>query len=124
PASDAVIAAAVAMLMRVALPLAVMRPVGMLSDAALPVMLLVMGMQLERAVMPRDPRAVAVAVLLSLAGGPVAGVAISTLFGLYGPARQAAILLASMPAAVVTTVLALEFDLDPSFATTLVFVST
>jgi predicted permease len=29
-----------------------------------------------------------------------------------------------MPAAVVTTVLALEFDLDPSFATSAVFVST
>jgi predicted permease len=29
-----------------------------------------------------------------------------------------------MPAAVVTTVLALEFDLDPSFATSTVFVST
>jgi predicted permease len=29
-----------------------------------------------------------------------------------------------MPAAVVTTVLALEFDLDPSFATSVVFVST
>ena len=45
-------------------------------------------------------------------------------FGFSGPARQAAVLLASMPAAVVTTVLALEFELDPSFATSAVFVST
>ena len=112
------------MLTHAALPLAVMRPIGMLSDAALPVMLLVMGMQLERAVMPTHPAAVAVAVALSLVVSPLVGVGLSILLGLSGPARQAAILLASMPAAVVTTVLALEFDLDPNFATSVVFVST
>jgi predicted permease len=124
PALYAVVAAGVIMLTHAALPLAVMRPIGMLSDAALPVMLLVMGMQLERAVRPKHPAAVAVAVALSLAVSPVVGVGLAILLGLSGPARQAAILLASMPAAVVTTVLALEFDLDPNFATSVVFVST
>ena len=46
------------------------------------------------------------------------------LLGLTGLARQVAIVGASMPAAVITTVLALEFDLDPSFATGAVFLST
>ena len=124
PAIYAVSAAGVVLLTRVALPLAVMRPIGMLSDAALPIMLIVMGMQLERVVRPEHPTAVAVAVALSLAVGPIVGVALSTLLGFAGPARQAAIVLASMPAAVVTTVLALEFDLDPSFATSVVFAST
>ena len=124
PAIYAVVAAGVMMLTRAAVPLAVMRPISMLSDAALPIMLLVMGMQLERAVKPTHPTAVAVAVALSLAVGPIVGLGLSSLLGLSGPARQAAILLASMPAAVVTTVLALEFDLDPSFATSTVFVST
>jgi hypothetical protein len=124
PAIYAVVAAGVMMLTRAAVPLAVMRPISMLSDAALPIMLLVMGMQLERAVKPTHPTAVAVAVALSLAVGPIVGLGLSSLLGLSGPARQAAILLASMPAAVVTTVLALEFDLDPGFATSTVFVST
>jgi predicted permease len=124
PAIYAVVAAGTIMLTRIQLPLAVMRPIGMLSDAALPVMLLVMGMQLERAVMPKHPAAVATAVSLSLVVGPLVGIGLSGVLGLSGPARQAAILLASMPAAVVTTVLALEFDLDPSFATSAVFVST
>jgi predicted permease len=83
-----------------------------------------MGMQLERAVMPRHPRAVAIAVTLSLVVGPIVGLGLSILLDFSGPARQAAILLASMPTAVVTTVLALEFDLDPGFATSAVFVST
>ena len=124
PAIYAVVAAGVMMLTRATVPLAVMRPISMLSDAALPIMLLVMGMQLERAVRPTHPTAVAVAVGLSLLVGPIVGVGLSSLLGFSGPARQAAILLASMPAAVVTTVLALEFDLDPSFATSTVFVST
>ena len=124
PAIYAVVAAAMIMLTRVQLPQAAMRPIGMLSDAALPIMLLVMGMQLERAVMPKQPAAVAIAVLLSIGVSPIVGMGLSILLGLSGPARQAAILLASMPAAVVTTVLALEFDLDPSFATSAVLVST
>jgi len=124
PAIYAVVAAGVMMLTRATVPLAVMRPISMLSDAALPIMLLVMGMQLERAVRPTHPTAVAVAVGLSLVIGPIVGLGLSSLLGFSGAGRQAAILLASMPAAVVTTVLALEFDLDPSFATSTVFVST
>ena len=124
PAIYAVAAAAVFLLMRVELPPAVMRPIRMLSDAALPTMLLVMGMQLERAGKTTHATAVAVAVALSLVGGPIVGLGLSALLDLSGPARQAAILMASMPAAVITTVLALEFDLDPGFATSAVFFST
>ena len=124
PAIYAVAAAALVMATQATLPQAVMRPIGMLSDAALPIMLIVMGMQLERAVKPRQPMAVALAVALSLVVGPLAGLGLSNLLGLSGPARQAAILMASMPTAVVTTVIALEFDLEPNFATSAVFVST
>jgi hypothetical protein len=85
PAIYAVVAAGVVMLTRAAVPLAIMRPIGMLSDAALPIMLLVMGMQLERAVKPTHPTAVAVAVALSLAVGPIVGVGLSSLLGLSGP---------------------------------------
>ena len=124
PAIYAVAAAAVVMASRVQLPLAAMRPISMLSDAALPTMLLVLGMQLERAVMPKRPVAVLVAVMLSLVVGPIVGLGLSAVVGLEGPARQAGIMMASMPAAVITTVLALEFDLEPSFATSAVFLST
>jgi len=37
-------------------PEAVMRPIDLLSDAALPVMILILGMQLERAVWPAGDR--------------------------------------------------------------------
>jgi predicted permease len=105
-------------------PLAVMRPVGLLSDAALPMMILVLGMQLERASTPDRPVLVAAAVGLSLLVAPLVAVALASLLGVAGPGRQAGVVLASMPVAVVTTILALEFDVSPAFVTSAVFAST
>jgi len=124
PALYALIAAGILSVLRIAPPEAVMRPVGMLSDAALTMMLLILGMQLKRAVAPRQPRVVATAVALSLIVSPLIGIGLTLLLGFTGAARSSAITLASMPAAVVTTVLALEFDLDSSFVTSTVFIST
>jgi predicted permease len=105
-------------------PDAIMRPVAMLSDAALPVMILVLGMQLERAVWPARPVIVGLAVGISLVAAPFIALGLAGLLGISGAARQAAVILSSMPVAVVTTILALEFELAPEFVTSAVFVST
>ena len=105
-------------------PPAVMRPIGLLSSAAIPVMLLVLGAQLERHTKPEHPVAVATAVALSLVVAPILAFGLAALLGLEGPARQASIVEASMPAAVATTVLALEFDLDANLSTSVVLFST
>jgi predicted permease len=124
PAVYAVTAAVIVLATRTTMPEAVMRPIHLLSDAAIPVMLLVLGMQLERATMPKRPAVVAAAVVLSLVVAPMIAFGLTAALGLAGAARQAAIVEASMPAAVITTVLALEFDLDASFATSVVFFTT
>ncbi len=105
-------------------PEGVMRPVALLSDAALPVMILVLGMQLERAVWPPRPGIVIAAVGISLLAAPFVALGLTSLLGISGPARQAAVILSSMPVAVVTTILALEFELSPEFVTSAVFLST
>jgi predicted permease len=105
-------------------PDAVMRPVGMLSDAALPLMILILGMQLERAVWPKRPGIVFLAVGISLFVAPLIALGLCAVFGVTGPARQAAVILSSMPVAVITTILSLEFELAPEFVTGAVFVST
>jgi predicted permease len=124
PAIYAVTAAVIVLTTHTTVPPIIMRPVGLLSDAAIPIMLLVLGMQLERAVLPKHPAAVAAAVVLSLVVAPVIAFGLTALLGLTGAARQAAIIEASMPAAVITTVLALEFDLDAAFSTSVVFFTT
>ena len=105
-------------------PEAIMRPIDLLSDAALPVMILVLGMQLERAVWPARPGIVILAVGISLLVAPVVALGLAGLLGVTGPARQSAVILSSMPVAVITTILALEFELDPEFVTSAVFLST
>ena len=105
-------------------PEAILRPVTLLSEAALPLMILVLGMQLERAAAPARPGIVALAVGISLLGAPVVALGLSSVFGVTGPARQAVVTLSSMPVAVIATILALEFELSPEFVTSAVFVST
>jgi predicted permease len=124
PAAWAVVAAAMVLVSGLTMPLALMRPITLLGDAALPMMILVLGMQLERASLPERPRVVAAAVILSLAVAPVVALAMASLLGLAGPARQAAVLQASMPTAVVTTILALEYDVMPAFVTSVVLLAT
>jgi predicted permease len=124
PAIYGIAAALIVLATGIHVPLALTRPAGLLSDAALPMMMLVLGMQLERATVPDRPAVVGVAVGLSLLVAPVVALSLVKLMGVTGPGRQSGVILASMPVAVVTTILALEFDIAPAFVTSAVFLST
>jgi len=124
PAVYGLAAAALVLATGATVPLPLMRPIDLMSDAALPVMMLVLGMQLEGAVMPERPRVAALAVGMALVLAPLVALGLASALGLEGPARQAGIVQASMPGAVVTTVLALEFDVAPAFVTSVVFLTT
>ncbi len=124
PALYGILAAVLALSTGITTPAPLMRPITMLSDAALPLMILVLGMQLERAVVPARPALVVLAVSLSLVLAPLIALGLTFLFNVTGPARQAVVVLASMPVAVATTILALEFDTSPEFVTGAVFLST
>lgn len=124
PALYGVVLALLVIATGVTVPLPAMRPVALLSDAALPLMILVLGMQLERAVWPGRPLATVCTVLVSLVVAPLVAIGLASLLDVSGPARQAAVTMSAMPAAVANTILALEFDLDPNFVTSTVFLST
>jgi len=124
PAVYSAIAAALALAFHVTPPAAVMRPLALLSDAALPLMILVLGMQIEKATWPERPGVVAVAVALSLVATPLAAFGLAHLLGLSGPALQAGVLQSSMPTAVITTMLTLEFGGAINFVTSAVCAAT
>jgi predicted permease len=65
-----------------------------------------------------------VASVLTLAVTPLIAFLASDLLGLEGTARQAAILQAGMPSAVLTTIIAVEFEVAPTFVTACVALST
>jgi hypothetical protein len=81
-------------------------------------------MQLERTARPKRPALVAAAVCLSLLAAPAVALGLTSLLNVSGAARQAVVVLSSMPVAVATTILALEFDASPDFVTGAVFLST
>lgn len=124
PAVYGVIVAGVVVISKTTLPLPVMRPIELLSGASLPMMMLVLGMQLERAAKPENPLLIGLATVLTLIISPLLALGMVKALDLSGAARQAAIIEASMPTAVVTTILALEYEVVPSFVTSVVFVST
>jgi hypothetical protein len=124
PALYGIAAAMVVLATGITVPAALLRPVTMLSDAALPLMILVLGMQLERAAFPKRPALVVTAVCVSLLVAPLVALGLTSLLNVTGAARQAAVVLSSMPVAVATTILALEFDASPDFVTGAVFLST
>ena len=70
------------------------------------------------------PALVALAAVLALVVTPILALGASHLLGLTGVARQAALVQSGMPSAVLTTILALEFDVAPSFVTACVLTST
>ena len=124
PVVYAVLAAGLVLGTGTAVPPSLGRAINLLADAAIPGMILVLGMQLERGAWPERPGLVALAVGLSLAVTPLIAYGLADLLHLAPLARQAAIVQAAMPSAVLTTIIALEFDVAPSFVTSCVLLST
>lgn len=105
-------------------PLPLQRPIDLLAGAALPTMLVILGMQLARARWQGQVGPVGVAASLRLLGGPLIGLLLASLLGLSGPLRQAAVLESAMPTAVINTILAVEYEGQPDFVTSVVLVTT
>ncbi|MBN1666261.1 MAG: AEC family transporter [Anaerolineales bacterium] len=106
------------------LPLPLQRTVSLLSDASIPGMLIILGLQLQKNGPVKNLRALALANGMRLIGGPLIALGLVLVFGLQGTARQVGITQAAMPTAVLSIVLATEYDTEPVFVTTAVFVST
>ncbi len=120
----AILAALVFIVTGAAVPTPVMRPIALLNNAALPMMVLLLGMQLERTALPKRLGVVGLATAGRLVVLPLLALALAAAFGLTGADRQAAVIQASMPAAVMVTVLAVEFQTEPAFVNAVVFLST
>ena len=106
------------------LPLPVDRAVGLLANAAIPAMLVILGLQLKRVSWKNQLAALSLANGIRLAVGPVLAIGLSYLFDLQGAALQAGVSEASMPTAVITIILATEFDTNPAFVTSVVTSTT
>ncbi len=124
PAIYAIILAMVFVRTGWSLPEPLERTVSLAAGAAVPSMLVLLGLELQKAEWTRNLRALSVPVFTRLVIGPIIGLGMAVLFGLQGSARLAGVTEAGMPSAVMNTVLAAEYKLDSSLVTAVVFVST
>jgi len=104
------------------------KAIHLLGQAAVPVMLSVLGVRLAETLQARQRvqhlPALGVAALLRLVVAPALAWLFAGLFGLSGLARDVTVLQSAMPTAVLTTILATEFDTNPPFAALCVLVTT
>jgi predicted permease len=124
PVIYAVILALIYNFFNLRLPLPVDRTISLLSDAAIPVMIVLLGIQLYNSKLSNDVFPVGLSNLLRLVVSPVLAIGLAALFRLEGAAYEAGVLEAAVPTAVLTTVLATEFDIEPALVTTAVVTST
>lgn len=106
------------------LPPAIDRSVKLLADASIPLMIILLGLQLGELGTLSHLRLLFTGTTIRLLLAPIIGIGIATLFGLTGDARTAFIVQAGMPTAVMTIVLATEFDTDRDLALNLIMATT
>jgi len=124
PAFYAVIFAILVYSLKIPIPNPLMRSIDLLSTGAIPVMLVVLGMQIaDLKSMTRVQLAIP-ASLIRLLVAPVIALFVAGWLGLQGLSRATSIIEASMPTAIIMTVIATEFDIRPGLVTSTVVLST
>ena len=106
------------------LPPALGRTSQLLADASIPLMLVLLGLQLGGFRKPDRWRLLLSGAAIRLLLAPLVAIVCASLLSLDGAARSAFILQAGMPTAVLTLILAYEFDTDRDLALNLIMTTT
>lgn len=124
PAIYAVVGAIVFSATAWTVPDALFSAIDIAGRGAIPVMLIVLGMQMADVREIEQVKLAVPAVGLRLLIGPLVGFALAPLFQIQGLNYSASMLQSSVPVAVATIVLATEYDVLPKAMTTTVVLST
>ncbi|WP_322802091.1 AEC family transporter [Thermoflexus sp.] len=124
PSFYAALLAAMARLSGWMLPEPVEAGIALLSRGAIPVLLLVLGLELAHIQLEDRWIAMGLGAFLRLMVIPLVAIPLATVWGLEGPARQAGLLESAMPAAISSVVMAAEFGVYPRTIAGIIFLST
>lgn len=105
-------------------PKFIVRPVELLGQAAIPTMLVLLGMQLASARIHRAWGFFTLAASLRLILGPLVGFLLAALLGMSGLTRDVIVLQTSTPAAVLTLLYAIRFNTRPELVSGAILFST
>ena len=119
-----VLAAVFFKLLGLDLPETVLRPFELLGHAAIPLMLVLLGMQLARTRRLVQPGFLALSSALRLLVAPLLAWLLTTLFGFHGLTRAVIVLQTSTPSAVLPLLYAVRFGTRPDLVASAIFLST
>lgn len=105
-------------------PATLLRPFELLGQAAIPLMLVLLGVQLARTRNLGEPGFLTLSVTLRLAVAPLLAWLLTSLLGFQGLSRDVVILQTSTPSAVLPLLYAVRFDTRPDLVAGAIFVST
>jgi hypothetical protein len=105
-------------------PAFLMQAVGLLAQASLPVFLLLLGIQLSSILFSRRWAILGLGSFVKLAIAPLLAYLLSEWIGLDAASGRVLILAAAAPTAIVTTMLAIEFDAEPELVSSLALTTT
>ncbi len=106
------------------LPLPLQRVADLLGGAAVPGMLVLLGMQLARASLRGQIKPILISAGMRLIVAPLVAAGLVIAFGIGGLTRDVVIVESAMPTAVITSALAIQFDADGDFVAAAILVST
>jgi predicted permease len=124
PTIYALAAALLTVRFNLTLPLPLERSISLVAGGTVPMMLVLLGLELQKAQWTRNLRGLALGTSVRLLAGPVIGLIMASLFGMTGSAKQGSVLESAMPSAVINTVLATEYNLDSSLVTGTILLTT
>jgi predicted permease len=110
------------------MPEPLLKAIHLLGQASIPTMLMVLGIKLAETFRSRQHAlplpALATVAAMRLLLAPAIAWAAAWILGLESLARDVVVLESAMPTAVITTILATEFESDPAFASLCVLLTT
>lgn len=124
PIFHAVLLAFIIKGVHVEVPLFLLRPLELLGQAAIPVMLVMLGMQLSKTKIGAWPGFLTLSSVIRLVLGPLVAFLLTSLLGIEGITRKVIILQTSTPAAVLPLLYSLRFGTRPDLVAGAIMVST
>jgi len=110
--------------LHVAPPEFAFKSISLASGAAIPTLLFALGIQLAQTRLRGNWRLIGAGTAIKLLVAPVLAFGLAELMGLQGLTYKVCVFEASTPAAITAALMAIEFDAEPAFVTSVVFLTT
>lgn len=125
PGFIAIIAAIILRTLEIEIPILLIRPLRMLGQAAIPTLLIMLGLQLEKIHTVPDLSFVSLASIIKLIVYPLIGFVLTViLFGGNDLTSKVLLVISAAPAGVSPTLLAVKYNTEPQLVSAVTFVTT